>query len=350
MGRMLALAGAPLGLRFVFLDPSPEACARHYGTHIQAAFDDPEALAELARRSDIVTFEFENPPAAALQQVSSERPAFPPAQALHVARDRLNEKTLFQQLSIPTPEFADIASQHDLEAAVVRIGLPALLKTRTLGYDGKGQKLLRTTGDIAGAFAELGEAPCVLEQFIPFSGEVSLLAVRGRSADCAYYPLVSNVHEGGILRSSRPCAEHPLQGLAQRHAEQVMEATDYVGVLAFEFFEHGDRLIANEIAPRVHNSGHWTIEGAQCSQFENHLRAILGWPLGSTAVREHCAMLNLIGSLGPREELLSLPGAHLHDYDKRFAPGRKVGHLTLTHSDAQKLQHHWARAQKLLVG
>lgn len=348
LGRMLALAGIPLGFRFVFLDPSKDACARHLGEHICAAYDDIDALNKLAQHCDIITFEFENAPAESVKHVSALRPAFPRANALQTARDRLNEKTLFQQLGIPTPAFANIESQNDLDAAVKVIGLPAVMKTRTLGYDGKGQKVLRNSTDVMNAFTELGNVPCLLEGFINFSGEVSLIAARNENGDTAFYPLVHNEHRDGILRYSAPSENHPKQALAEDYALRVMQALDYVGVMAFEFFEVDNGLTANEIAPRVHNSGHWSIEGAQCSQFENHLRAITGLPLGSTAVCEHSVMLNLIGNIPSSVEILAIDGAHLHDYDKAFVPGRKVGHLTLRHADKTQLAASVAAAQTLI--
>lgn len=349
LGRMLALAGIPLGFRFVFLDPSPDACARHLGEHICAAYDDEDALRQLGERVDVVTFEFENAPAQAVALVAGLKPAWPPAGALRTARDRLNEKTLFQQLGIPTPAFANVESQAELETAIQAIGLPAVLKTRSMGYDGKGQKVLRVAADVTGAFEELGAVPCLLEGFVDFSGEVSLLAVRAPDGQCVFYPLVGNRHSNGILHCSEPAPGHPAQAVAQQYGEGILRALDYVGVLAFEFFERDGQLIANEIAPRVHNSGHWSIEGAQCSQFENHLRAITGLPLGSTALREHSAMLNLIGDIPPAEQLLAIPGAHLHIYDKQSVPGRKVGHLTLCLPDPAQLQQSLARAQKLIA-
>jgi 5-(carboxyamino)imidazole ribonucleotide synthase len=349
LGRMLAQAGIPLGFRFVFLDPSIDACARHLGEHICAAYNDTDALNELAQRCDLITFEFENAPAESVAQVSALRPTFPPAKALHVARDRLNEKTLFQQVNIPTPAFANIESQDDLITAVANIGLPAVLKTRTLGYDGKGQKVLRTASDVDGTFAELGNVACLLEGFIQFSGEVSLIAVRSRSGDNAFYPLVHNVHRQGILHRSTPSQNHPLQSLAESYAARVMNELDYVGVMAFEFFEFNDQLIANEIAPRVHNSGHWTIEGAQCSQFENHLRAITDLPLGNTRLCELSVMLNLISQIPAAEQLLAIDGVHLHDYDKAFVAGRKVGHLTCRLADSDALARNVSQIEALIA-
>lgn len=204
---------------------------------------------------------------------------------------------MFKDLGIPTPDFADVQSQADLDAAAAAIGLPAVLKTRTLGYDGKGQKVLRQPADVQGAFAELGSVPCILEGFVPFTGEVSLVAVRARDGETRFYPLVHNTHDSGILKLSVASSGHPLQALAEDYVGRVLARLDYVGVLAFEFFEVDGGLKANEIAPRVHNSGHWTIEGAECSQFENHLRAVAGLPLGSTAKVGESAMLNFIGAV-----------------------------------------------------
>lgn len=330
LGRMLALAGAPLGMDFAFLDPAPDACAAALGEHIRADYNDQEHLRRLADEVDLVTFEFESVPAETVAFLSQFVPVYPNAQSLYVARDRWFEKSLFQSLEIPTPPVANILSQMDLDQAVERIGLPAVLKTRTLGYDGKGQKVLRQASEVTSAFAELGKVPCVLEGFVDFTGEVSLIAVRSRKGEIRNYPLVRNTHVEGVLRLSIPATEHPLQALAEDYVRRVLEHLDYVGVLAFEFFEeHDGTLKANEIAPRVHNSGHWSIEGAQCSQFENHLRAIAGLPLGSTAKMGACAMLNLIGSVPPMAQLTAIEDCHPHHYGKAFKPGRKVGHATL---------------------
>ncbi len=295
LGRMLALAGTPLGMNFAFLDPAPDACAAALGEHLRADYGDQDHLRQLADEVDLVTFEFESVPAETVAFLSQFVPVYPSAEALRIARDRLFEKSMFRDLGIPTPAFADVLSQADLDAAVARIGLPAVLKTRTLGYDGKGQKVLRQPEDVTNAFAELGSVPLLLEGFVTFTGEVSLVTVRGRDGEVACYPLVHNTHESGILRLSVASSDHPLQALAEDYARRVLEQLDYVGVLAFEFFEVEGGLKANEIAPRVHNSGHWTIEGAECSQFENHLRAVAGLPLGSTAKVGESAMVNFIG-------------------------------------------------------
>lgn len=348
LGRMLALAGTPLGMNFAFLDPAPDACAQALGEHIRADYGDQAHLRQLADEVDLVTFEFESVPAETVAFLSQFVPVYPSAEALRITRDRWFEKSLFRELGIPTPAFADIQSQADLDAAAASIGLPAVLKTRTLGYDGKGQKVLRSESDVAGAFAELGAVPCILEGFVPFSGEVSLIAVRARDGETRFYPLVHNTHEQGILRLSVASDAHPLQALAEDYVSRVLERLDYVGVLAFEFFEVDGGLKANEIAPRVHNSGHWTIEGAECSQFENHLRAVAGLPLGATAKCGESAMLNFIGEVPAVERVLAVPDCHLHHYGKAFKTGRKVGHATLRCTDRAHLQARIAEVQALL--
>jgi 5-(carboxyamino)imidazole ribonucleotide synthase len=224
-----------------------------------------------------------------------------------------------------------------------------VLKTRTLGYDGKGQKVLRSTADVTGTFAELGSVPCLLEGFVPFTGEVSLITVRGRDGQTCFYPLVHNTHEQGILRLSVASTGHSLQALAEDYASRVLERLDYVGVLAFEFFEVDGGLKANEIAPRVHNSGHWTIEGAECSQFENHLRAVAGLPLGSTAKVGESAMVNFIGSVPAVEQVIAIEDCHLHHYGKAFKVGRKVGHATLRSQDMASLERQIGQVQALIA-
>ena len=348
LGRMLALAGTPLGMNFAFLDPAPDACAQALGEHLRADYDDREHLRRLADEVDLVTFEFESVPAETVAFLAQFVPVYPSAESLRIARDRWFEKSMFRELGIPTPEFADIQSQADLDAAAAAIGLPAVLKTRTLGYDGKGQKVLRQPADVAGAFAELGSVPCILEGFVPFSGEVSLVAVRGRDGETRFYPLVHNTHVGGILELSIASSAHPLQGLAEDYVGRVLEKLDYVGVLAFEFFEVDGGLKANEIAPRVHNSGHWTIEGAECSQFENHLRAVAGLPLGSTAKVGESAMLNFIGTVPAVEQVVAIADCHLHHYGKAFKAGRKVGHATLRCADRASLDARIGQVRALL--
>ncbi|MGD9887760.1 MAG: 5-(carboxyamino)imidazole ribonucleotide synthase [Halothiobacillaceae bacterium] len=329
LGRMLALAGIPLGLEFVFLDPGHAACAATLGTQIIADYDDPSALQQLIQATDIITLEFENIPMPALHLTNAQTRLFPPPKALEIAQDRVNEKSMFAELDIPTPPWRAVEHLAELEQAVAEIGLPAVLKTRRLGYDGKGQYVLREPHDIQAAWDALGGSSLILEGFIQFSREVSLIAVRSRSGELAFYALSENTHEAGILKLSLSRAHDPMQLEAETYARRVLEALDYVGCLGFEFFVTSNGLIANEIAPRVHNTGHWTIEGAVCSQFENHLRAILDLPLGSTALRGASAMLNFIGDLPPRERAMSIPDLYFHAYGKDARVGRKVGHATL---------------------
>lgn len=349
LGRMLAEAGAGFDARFVFLDPSDSACAAVHGRHVQADWDDTAALEQLLAHSDVITFEFENVSSDVVAMLAEQRPAYPPARALATARDRWSEKSLFQSLDIPLPPVAKIDSQADLDAAVVEIGLPAVLKTRTLGYDGKGQKVLRQTGDVTGAFTELGSVPLVLEGFVDFDHEVSVIAVRGRDGETRVWPLVRNEHRQGMLHRSVPQVDHPLQAQAEDYANRVLAELDYVGVMAFEFFVQGETLLANEIAPRVHNSGHWTIEGAETSQFENHLRAVCGLPLGSTARLAPCAMLNVIGALPERDAVLAIPGTRWHDYGKAPRPGRKIGHITVLAASEAQLQERATAVERLLT-
>jgi 5-(carboxyamino)imidazole ribonucleotide synthase len=342
LGRMLALAGYPLGLRFRFFDPAPDAPAGQLAEHIVAEYADEDALRRFAQGVDVFSYEFENVPVEAARFLSRFAPVYPPTSALEAAQDRLSEKTLFRDVGIPTPPFAPVDTLADLRTAVERIGLPAVLKTRRFGYDGKGQRVLQTPEDVDRAWQALGGAPLILEGFIPFEREVSVLAVRSRTGETAFYPLVENQHRDGILRLSLAPARSSIihqqsSILACDYASRVLAALDYVGVLAIEFFEHEGRLLANEMAPRVHNSGHWTIEGAATSQFENHLRAVLGWPLGATTLRGHAAMVNLIGALPDTQAVLAIPGAHLHLYGKAPRPGRKLGHIALQAEDPESL-------------
>jgi len=304
---MLGLAGLPLGLSFRFLDPSPAACAREVGELVVAPYDDPDGLSRLAAGADVVTYEFENVPVEAARSVA----AVPGPAALEHGQDRLREKELFRSLGIPTARFGT------LEEA----GLPALVKTRRLGYDGKGQRRVEAPEPLGAD--ELAEA------VVPFDRELSIVGVRGRDGETRFWPVAENVHRDGILRVARaPAVEAP-----QREAEEIgtalLDALDYIGVLAVELFQVGGRLLANEYAPRVHNTGHWTIDGAETSQFENHLRAFLGLPLGGTGAPAPCVMANLIGEVPPLDELLALPGGHVHLYGKAPRSGRKLGHVTL---------------------
>ncbi len=369
LGRMLALAGYPLGLHFRFLDPTPGAPAGHMAEHIQSGYEDAATLERFSAGLDAVTYEFENVPVATARFLAERVPVYPPPAALEAAQDRLVEKTFFQNLGLATPPFAPVDTQADLDAAITQIGLPAVLKTRRLGYDGKGQIILREPADAATAWAALGGAPLLLEGFVPFERELSILAARGRNGETAFFPLVENHHRDGILRLSlapAPGITPALQSAAERIASRALAALEYVGVLAIELFQVpgdggwglGDEraishppspiphpLLVNEMAPRVHNSGHWTIEGAETSQFEQHLRAVLGLPLGTTAARGYSAMVNLIGALPDPTVILSIPGAHLHLYGKQSRAGRKVGHITIRADELGQLEELLARVQ-----
>ncbi|MBU2864508.1 5-(carboxyamino)imidazole ribonucleotide synthase [Reinekea forsetii] len=349
LGRMMAQAALPLGIKTVLLDPSDQACGGDCGDLIIADYADENALDQLTDKTDAVTFEFENVPAAAFARLERALPAFPPAKALDTARDRWNEKSLFQSLNIATAPLALVDDQASLEAGLEKVGLPAVLKTRTLGYDGKGQKVIRENKDIAGTFTELGSVPMLLEGFVAFDYEVSCISVRSKQGDCKFYPLVENEHRQGILHKSQPLINHPLQSKAEQAAQSVMNALDYVGVMAFEFFVKGDELIANEIAPRVHNSGHWSIEGSACSQFENHVRAVMGLPLGSTETLHPIAMLNVIGARPDISKLLSVPGVHLNDYGKSERPGRKIAHINISAPSQAELTVRVKAVEALLV-
>ncbi|HEX7416835.1 MAG TPA: 5-(carboxyamino)imidazole ribonucleotide synthase [Steroidobacteraceae bacterium] len=330
LGRMLALAGYPLGLDFLFLDRAADAPAAQLAPMLHGEFTDRRLLAQLRRRTAVISFDWENVSVSSLRGRGRGARIAPPLAALAASQDRLHEKRLFQRLGIPTTRFAPVDSRPALERAARSIGLPGVLKTRRMGYDGKGQRVLRATRDLDGAWHELGGVPLLYEEFIPFDFEVSIIGARSTRGEVGIYPLNGNVHHGGILRLTRaPFGNHALQRAAARHLLRVLEHFGYAGILTIEFFVRRGRLIANEMAPRVHNSGHWTIEGAVTSQFENHLRAILGWPLGATRARGHAAMINLIGTLPEKAAILAEPGVHLHDYGKAPRAGRKLGHLTV---------------------
>jgi 5-(carboxyamino)imidazole ribonucleotide synthase len=343
LARMMALAGAPLGLRFLVMDSAADACAAQFVPLLGADYRDEDALAEFARRVDVVTFDFENVPAESAEWLAARVPVFPNPRALAVAQDRLAEKSLFRELGIGVPAFAAVDTRADLDRAALDVGLPAILKTRRLGYDGKGQFRIRSEADLDAAWTALGaqaeRVGLILEAFVPFEREVSVVAVRGRDGEFRAYPLTENWHESGILAASLAPAsvDAALHESALKAARRVAEALDYVGVFALELFVRDGQLLANEMAPRVHNSGHWTIEGAEVSQFENHLRAVLGLPLGSTEPRGLSCMLNWIGILPERDVVLDEASGHWHDYGKSPREGRKVGHATLCADIAEDL-------------
>ncbi|TAM10522.1 MAG: 5-(carboxyamino)imidazole ribonucleotide synthase [Nevskiaceae bacterium] len=349
LGRMLALAGLPFGMHFTFLEPADAACAADVGHQIKRAYDDPDGLTELCELSDVVTYEFENVPVHVAQSIQARRSIFPPPEALRVAQDRFIEKSTFKELDIDVTPFAAVSSLPELTAAVGTIGLPAILKTRRMGYDGKGQFMIRTAADIDNAWSTLGPNDFILEAFVPFKREISCLGVRSRTGEMAFYPVAENQHRAGILRISTPRANDPLQAQAETFTQRMLERLDYVGTLGFEFFDLGDgRLLGNEIAPRVHNSGHWSIEGSRCSQFENHMRAVAGLKLGDTSLRGPCAMVNFISTAPSAAELSGMPGVHPHLYGKSPRPRRKIGHATVTANDSAMLQQRVDRLVALL--
>jgi len=337
LGRMLALAGYPLGIDCTLLDTSGDSPGGQVAAIVLGELGDPTALAKLAEHVDVVTLEIENVAVAGLESLRGRIDVFPPPAAVAAAQDRLAEKTLFRSLGIPTAEFVTIDSTADAPAAE-KLGWPVILKTRRMGYDGRGQRVVASAAALAAAWSELGSVPSIAEAFVEFNREVSLIAVQGARGERVFYPLAENVHKSGILATTiAPYADAALQQQAERWLAAIMAKLEYRGVLTVEFFHTKNGLVANEMAPRVHNSGHWTIEGAETSQFENHLRAVLGWPLGDPSARGHAAMLNLLGRLPSRETMLAIPGAHLHDYGKSPRPGRKVGHCTLVDAARTRL-------------
>lgn len=350
LGRMLALAGYPLGLDFLFLDPARDAPAGRVAPVLHGPFTDPKLLARLARECEVLTFDWENISVAALRKHAASAHGAricPSIAALAAAQDRVAEKRLFERLDIPTTRWRAVGSQPQLERALREVGVPGILKTRRLGYDGKGQVRVRTPADAHRAWEELGKVPLIYEEWVPFDCEVSIIGARSASGAIVIYPLNGNVHSHGILRLTRaPFGPSRWQRMAADHLRCCLAHFRYVGVLTIEFFVRDGRLIANEMAPRVHNSGHWTIEGCETSQFENHLRAILDLPLGSTRALGYSAMLNLIGEIPPREGLLASDGLHLHDYGKQPRPGRKVGHCTVVEPTAARRDR---RARGLLT-
>jgi 5-(carboxyamino)imidazole ribonucleotide synthase len=329
LGRMLALAAAPLGVVVRCLDPSENACAGDVCELIVGDYDDPESLDRLARGADCVTYEFENVPASALAALRDRTHVRPGAGSLTISQDRLWEKQLFGRVGVPCAAFGDIDVPDQLDDALARTGLPAVIKTKRMGYDGKGQRVVRTVEEARAAVAELGDE-LIAEALVDFRRELSLVLVRGVDLETVFYPLVENVHVDGILSTTvapAPGIDPALQTACEGFGSAVARALGHIGVLCLELFETNEGVLANEFAPRVHNSGHWTIEGAETSQFENHVRAVLGLPLGSTAPRGKSRMQNLVGEHPPLAELLA-EGGHVHLYGKEPRPGRKLGHVT----------------------
>lgn len=335
---MLALAGAPLGLEIRAADPQPDACAKAVTPTLTAQLEAPETF-EWLESSQAVTYESENVPPEVVRALRERTTVDPGPRALETASDRLREKECFRTLGIGTNRFHPVSGPDDFAGVQRDVGFPCVLKIRSEGYDGKGQRVVRAFEDLERSWNELGRRPALAEAWVSFEREVSIIAVRGRHGELRFYPLVENEHVDGILRTSRVRPKDPGQAQAEDHARKLIEHLDYVGVMVLELFALPDgNLWANEMAPRVHNSGHWTIEGATTSQFENHLRAILGWSLGDTSVRRPCAMVNLLGTVGDVAPMLQIPGVHVHDYGKQPRAGRKVGHVTIEASDDVELE------------
>ena len=343
LARMLALAAAPLGVKTVVFDGSADVCAGDVSPLVVAAWDDFSALETFAGKVDVVTFDFENVPAETARWLAQRVAVFPPPHALAVAQDRIVEKTTFGECGIHTAPFMAVDTRDDLTKALATIGVPAILKTRRFGYDGKGQFRIKTLADADAAWAELAvpaaEHGLILEGFVPFQRELSVIAVRGRDGEFRTWPLTQNWHTNGVLAMSLAPARdiEQLQRRATELARTLAARLDYVGVFALELFVKDGELLGNEMAPRVHNSGHWSIEGAHTSQFENHVRAVMGMPLGDTAARGVSAMFNWVGQLPEMAPMLRTVDAHWHDYGKSARPGRKVGHATLCAPDAKQL-------------
>ncbi len=348
LGQMLGLAGKRLDLEFTFLDPAPLPPARIAGPVLSFPFDNDAGLRQLASSVDVLTYEFENVPVEAIEKVADSVKVYPPPEALKHAQDRLHEKKLFESLAIPVPAYAAVDSEEDLRKAANAIGLPLALKMRRLGYDGKGQELVRDESDISAAYQRLQGKSLIAEQWVAFDREVSAIGARSVDGEIAIYPLTENRHSDGILRTSRATdASDDIADQARKYLTALLTRLQYAGVLALEFFVQGNQLFANEFAPRVHNSGHWTIEGAVTSQFENHLRAILDMPLGDPSAVAHAGMINVIGSMPaalPESEWF-----HLHVYGKKPRPGRKLGHITVLADSAAECDRRLAKIREFLI-
>lgn len=327
LGRMLALAGYPLGLTFSFYEPNSDCCARYLGKVTQAGYHDNNKLREFAQSVDIITYESENIPYNAVQLLSQYRPVYPNENILKHCQNRLLEKQLFNQLDIPTVNFFAVNNLDDLKNAAEKLGFPFLLKTCTQGYDGKGQIKINNFAECSNLNLE-NNISYIAEEYIHFDREVSLIAVKNNT-ETVFYDICENIHKNGILIETANKPNDTVFALAKTYVNRVLDQFDYRGTFTIEFFQTGENLLANEMAPRVHNSGHWTIEGAVTSQFENHLRAILNWPLGNTESIGQTKMFNIIGEIPDKVKLLQQKNLHLHDYGKQIKPGRKLGHITI---------------------
>lgn len=337
LGRMLAVSGYPLAKDFVFYDMSGSPSA---GLGEVIIDREGEYVDDFLSRVDRVTYEFEHLPVDVAERMAKEKPVHPCPRALQVCQNREAEKTLFGELGIPTPEWAVADSPETLRQAAEQLGCPVVAKSVTEGYDGKGQAVLKAPEEAGDAWASIGHSRVIVEKFVDFRREVSIIAVRSEDGDLAFYPMAENTHHDGILRYSiapAPELSTDVTDAAERYIRALLNELDYVGVLTLELFETDNGLVANEMAPRVHNSGHWTIEGAHTSQFENHIRAVSGHPLGNVAARGLSCMINIIGEHGDTDRILELPYAHLHLYNKGERPGRKLGHVTVLADSYEEL-------------
>ncbi|MEM7622501.1 MAG: 5-(carboxyamino)imidazole ribonucleotide synthase [Planctomycetota bacterium] len=326
LGRMLALAAYPLDIETRLFDPAPDACGGQVASLTSAGWDDLDAVRRWAERCDAVTYEFENVPEAVARAVMEVAPLRPGVEALVTAQDRVLERELFARCGIATPRWVKADSAQELAAAVDGFPLPAIVKARRGGYDGKGQGGIASVDDAARVFAELGSVPVIVDERVAFDREVSVVAARSGMAIAAY-PAVVNAHHAGILVRTDAAAGLVPGVAGMRAMERVAAALDYCGVLAVEFFDVGGALLANEFAPRVHNTGHWTMDGAATGQFEQHVRAVMGLPLGAAEPVHASVMVNLIGGV-PTRAVLAACGGRVHLYGKSMKPGRKVGHVT----------------------
>ena len=333
LGRMLAIAAYPLGHQMAFTANTKDAPAAPLGrTFVNNNKHD--AIKQLTNASEVITYESENTDVEIIKEINKTTNVYPGAKSLFTTQHRGREKAIFVKLGIPCAPYQMVNSLRDLEVAVEKIGLPAILKTATEGYDGKGQFVIRTKNQIEKAWQSMSGVEAILEGFVNFKRELSLIAVRGLDNSHKYYPLVENTHHNGILRLTISPAENisaKVQKQAEHYMQTLLDEMGHVGVLTIELFETSNGLVVNEMAPRVHNSGHWSIEGARTSQFENHVRAITNSPLGETdCLQQYCAMINIIGKHGPVNKVLELSNTHLHLYGKTERKGRKLGHITIT--------------------
>ena len=349
LGRMLALAGTPMNVEFVLLDPIEDACGQSLGQFINAPFEDESALNEFVKNVDVVTVEFEHISTQSLEWLSQRVPVYPAPIAVTTAQDRLLEKQMFARLGIPTADYKAIDQQDEFIDYCTSRTQAMVAKSRHAGYDGKGQVRINTDTDLKDAWQQLAGVPIIVEDMVNFEREVSIIAVRNKKGQTAFYPLSENIHSGGILQCTKVKLNDPTQSQAEDYTKRVMDELDYVGVLTVEYFHCNGQLIANEIAPRVHNSGHWSIEGADSSQFENHIRAICGMPLGSTETRGPSAMINIVSEMPPRDDVLTVEGAHWHDYGKEPRAGRKLGHITLRANNQQQFDERLTKLESLLA-